>query len=133
MVVGCADCPAEPLSSRIGRGQSTSLLEQLRGFARGSPGARQRSRFVERGRDGCIRSNSSQREVARALLRVTDATRERCMDVATLCGPDGAVGSGGQQRVRETDASSVEGHELALDGRFERRDGVTTRYGVDQL
>ena len=55
------------------------------------------------------------------------------MDVAALRRPDGAVGSGGEQRMREPDASTGDGDELACDGRPERRRAVDLRDGADQL
>ena len=133
VVVRCVDGPAERLGSRIGRGQATSLLEQLRGFARRAPGARQPRRFVERGRDVRVRPDGGECEVAGALLRIADASRERRMDVAALRRPGGAVGSGGEQRVREANASADDRDELGFDGRSERRRGVATRDGADQL
>jgi hypothetical protein len=71
--------------------------------------------------------------VTSALDRIADASRERRVDVAALSRPDGAVGSGGEQRVRETNASTGDGDELPFDRWPERRRTVDLCDGADQL
>ena len=104
-----------------GRRQQASFLEQLGGFARRASGARQLRGLVEGGRDIRVRPGGGKCEVTGALLRVPDAGRESSVDVAALSRTGVGVRGGGQQRMREADASAADGDELGVDGRPECR------------
>ena len=125
------DGSSESVGSRVRRRQPLRFLEQLGGLVGSAPRTRETGSFVERRRDLGVGALGREREVTGALLGA-DVSRERRMDVPARCRIGVGVRGGGQQRVRETDASAADRDEIGVGRRSERGGSVAADDRSDQ-